>query len=178
MSLVVQTGEPHVLTTREVVPDLQGALQTIYPMATERAILFWNGIPVRLDYKYDLSLMLDELLRMVLVLSDPHEHELGISWGSDTFTAVWQMEWGGDRLLVRSGWESIGGGYERLLNSRHELEMSRRQFMAEWKMLFLKIADAIDRSGITISAEVLNKLVDTAAQIPGRGWLYPREGQA
>ncbi|HHR2550667.1 TPA: hypothetical protein ACSY39_10840 [Listeria monocytogenes] len=36
--------------------DLSTAIETIFPMLTEDAILVWNHIYVPLSYKYDISL--------------------------------------------------------------------------------------------------------------------------
>jgi hypothetical protein len=46
---------------------LSDAAQTVFPLE-ERAFLNWNELTLPLSYKYDISLMLEDIVEMVLAV--------------------------------------------------------------------------------------------------------------
>ncbi|MEO7594939.1 MAG: hypothetical protein ABI134_27225, partial [Byssovorax sp.] len=42
--------------------SLCDAVQTVFPMATESMIMVWSGVYIPLGYKYDVSLMVDDII--------------------------------------------------------------------------------------------------------------------
>ena len=66
MSFLIQTGNPALEPTDDrEVEGLPLAIQTVFPLATEAAILVWNRVPVQLSYKYDLGDVVHDLLPML-----------------------------------------------------------------------------------------------------------------
>ena len=57
----IQVSNPNFLPSAEEVEYLYQAINTIFPERTETAYLLWNSIPVRIDYKYDLYVLIDDI---------------------------------------------------------------------------------------------------------------------
>jgi hypothetical protein len=170
----IEVGNPIVRSTKEEqVEYLYQAIATIFPDDTEKAYLLWNLVPVRIDYKYDLYILIDDIppLLNALLNSDRGSHRVG--WGSNSFNAEWNIEWADGIIKIVSHWNSIAGAYEALLNSRSKLEMKKDVFLSEWKALLRKIIEAIDKSGITIANQgELDSLRNLEAAIPKLGRFY------
>jgi hypothetical protein len=174
MSFVIQVGNPIVLDRHTVVAaDVADALQRIFPMDTEAAILIWNRVPVRLSYKYDVSVIIDDVLPMIdAVLSSPSgAYQAG--WGSNSFNGRWTLHWGAGSIALYATWLSVTGDYEDLLTSRSSLTIARNAFLREWQSLLSTVARALERSGIQITDQAGRQTLERiAAALPGPGVLY------
>ena len=170
----IEVGNPIFRSTREEqVEYLYQAIETIFPDDTEKAYLLWNLVPVRIDYKYDLYILIDDIppLLNALLNSDRGSHRVG--WGSSSFNAEWNIEWADGIVKIGSQWNSIAGAYEALLNSRSQLEMEKDVFLSEWKALLRKIIEAIDKSVIAIANQAeLDSLRRLESAIPKLGRFY------
>ncbi len=174
MKFVIQVCNPTVRQAeRESVGDVAAAIQAIYPSDTEDAILVWNRIPIRINYKYDLSVLFDDLIAVLLNVRGSDIGQYRVYWGSDTFRAQWILTWESDRVSIRATWDSTNGSYEDLLNSRNEVTIGRAEFLAEWKALLGKIISSIQKAGIEIADQAgLRSLREIEAAIPSYGVLY------
>ncbi|BAY41833.1 hypothetical protein NIES2111_62290 (plasmid) [Nostoc sp. NIES-2111] len=66
MSFYIQVSNPIFLySPSEIVSDLAEAIQVIYPMETEKAFIIWNHTYIPLSYKYNLSVIIDDILPML-----------------------------------------------------------------------------------------------------------------
>lgn len=62
MDFFIQVSKPICLNKFDKKDKtLSDAMETIFPLLTEKAIIMWNHIPILLSYKYDISFMLDVL---------------------------------------------------------------------------------------------------------------------
>ena len=176
----IQVSNPIVQPPAEAeVEYLYEAIVRIFPDDTEKAYLLWNSIPVRIDYKYDLYVLIEDIPRLldVLLSSDKGTHRVG--WGSNSFNAEWNIEWTDDRIKITSHWNSVAGAYEALLNSRSKLEIEKDVFLGEWKTLLRKIIEAIDSSGIKIANHAeLDYIRRIEAAIANQGCLYSASSQS
>ncbi len=170
----IQVGDPLVKSTKqERVEYLYQAIETIFLDDTENAYLLWNLVPVRIDYKYDLYVLIDDIPPLLNALLNSEQGSHRVGWGSSSFNAEWNIEWGDGILKIVSQWNSIAGAYEALLNSRSKLEMEKNLFLSEWKALLRKIIEAIDFSGITIVNQAeLDYLRSLESAIPKLGRFY------
>lgn len=173
-NFAIQVCNPIVQSPIEgQVEYLYQAINTIFPDCTEKAYLLWNLIPVRIDYKYDLYVLIDDIppLLDALLSFDRGSHRVG--WGSSSFNAEWNLEWADGCVKIASQWNSVAGAYEALLNNRSKLEMEKDVFLWEWKALLVKIIEAIDFSGIKIANQAeLDSLRRLEAAIAKQGRLY------
>jgi hypothetical protein len=170
----IQPGDP-LVEPAERAADLAAAIQTVFPMDTDDAILNWNRIAVRLGYRYDVSVMIDDLLPLLAEVTDEPSGRRRVVWASDTFHADWDVHWLGDELLsVDAEWHSISGDYAGLLNERPTVTLPRTAFVAEWRRLLAAVLRGIDASGVKLErgdeAAHLRRLV-TRTEISG--WSAP-----
>jgi len=173
----IQASNPTVISaTGQRVKTLASAIPAIFPVTTEEAYMLWNRVPVRISYKYDLYVLIDDIPPMLsqLLDRDAGTHEFG--WGSSTFSARWQLNWSEGQLRIAARWRSVAGGYESLLNTRSELVFGQNDFVYEWKALLACLLRCIDTSGIHITREQdLATIRELEAAIPRFGRYYTQE---
>ncbi|MEU8124660.1 hypothetical protein AB0C21_38615 [Spirillospora sp. NPDC049024] len=138
MNFRLQTGNPETLEVASAV-DMADATAEMYPMGTEDAILFWNWVPVQLEYRYDIPVLLDDLVPLLEDVQNPEISQTEVYWGSDTFSAEWNIVRDGDSLRIDSRWDSVHGSYESLLNDRSQLTVKIDSFVAEWLKVLRRI---------------------------------------
>ncbi|WP_258940538.1 hypothetical protein [Actinomadura luteofluorescens] len=119
--------------------DMADATAEMYSEDTDDAILFWNRVPVRLEYCYDIPDLLDNLVPLLEELQNPEFSQTEVYWGSDTFSAEWNIVRDGDSLRIDSRWDSVHGSYESLLNDRSQLTVRIDSFVAEWLKVLRRI---------------------------------------
>ncbi|MDZ8055685.1 MAG: hypothetical protein RMX68_026880 [Aulosira sp. ZfuVER01] len=168
MYFAIQVSNPKVLQPNDKeFNDFAELIEAIFPMQTEDVFLIWNWVPVRLNYKYDLSVMIEDLIPLLAKLIDSDSGSHRVYWGSNTFRAEWIIDWANGQLNIASQWDSIAGNYEELLNSRSKLEISQDLFLREWKALLRKIVELIDNMNIIVTdTDNLNNLIKIENSIP------------
>ena len=110
---------------------------------------------------------------MVNTLLSEANGAMEIHWPSNTFASIWKLQWNKDCLTIDSDWSCVIGGTEKLLTMVGNLQLSRIEFIAEWKKLLVIVADALRQSGYT-EAQIgeMRELKDVIAKIPSFGLLY------
>jgi hypothetical protein len=151
MKFAIQVCNPTITYPHNrMVSDLAEAIETIFPMNTEDAFLLWNLVPIRLNYKYDVSVLIDDILPLLQTMLSQAEGNYQVSWGSDTFQADWSLNWSQDQLTIQTVWHQVTGHYEDLLNSRPELVIEYDKFLHEWDGLLRKVSESLYRVGIKV----------------------------
>ena len=113
--------------------NLADAIETVFRMDTEDAFVNWNGISVALSYKYDLPIMLEEMLSMLTKLVSTTTGECRVEWYSNTFKATWNLAWRDGTVRCTAVWDAVAGGVQELLNESGEVQMPLSRFISEWK---------------------------------------------
>jgi len=170
----IQVGQPKILVGhQEPAQDLSAALQAIFPMETEDLSIAWNQAFIKVSYKYDLGVLIDSLLPFLTNLAtEPSGAEL-VSLGSNTFHADWDVSWDADRVSIHASWYSVVGDIDWVRDRCRRLEMSRIDFLAEWKMPLFVLRSSITDSGITLAdASDLPNLDRILSRISTWGRLY------
>ena len=174
MDFVIQASHPRAIAERSADDaSLSDALQTVFPLYNEAAILVWNGVYVPLDYKYDLSVMIQDLLDLLSSILESPSGAKVVDWPSNTFAARWRVEWSGSMVSVRADWRTVVGGTEALLQARPEVSLSTSEFTSEWKMVLENAERALVGAGY--QAEDLPELLRlraVLAMIPEYGRCY------
>lgn len=177
IEFVIQASCPRALRVHE--PDdesLSDAIQTVFPLATERAILAWNRICVPLSYKYDVSVLADDILRLLESMLAEAQGALVVEWPSSTFAARWTITWGDALTTVRAEWRDVSGGIVSLLATHDSISVPTREFLAEWKSLLVVVERALKDAGYAEDQLTgLGQLRRVVATLPGNGELYPEE---
>lgn len=147
----LQASSPKCLCACD--PDdvsLSDAMQTVFPVETEYAIMIWNWTCIHMTYKYDISLMIDDVIDMAdKMLSRPTGVHV-IDWPSNGFAAKWGMEWGGGEVVIDAEWRSVAGNVESVLNARPRVVVLVSDFISEWKRPLEVIFGCLKMSGYSV----------------------------
>lgn len=173
-SFAIQVGNPLVdRSIAGIFQDLSDVVQEAFHWPTEDAILYWNRIPVRISYKYDLYVMMDDILPTLGEVLNTEEGSSHVRWASNTFDGAWDIQWRQGRITVIAEWNKIVGGYENTLQDQPQIEATVDEFLAEWKGLLGKVLEAVDREGVDVEDRTnLDILKHIMASVPHYGQLY------
>ena len=153
--------------------SLSDAIQTISVLDTEYAVLVWNWVYVPLSYKYDLSLMVDDVLGLLeVMISEPHGSRR-IQWPSNTFFATWDVEWDGESATVQAEWICVLGDTQAMLANKPKIVVPRTDFIEEWRRPLMVIAAALEAAGYDgANLSGMKRLEDVLRKIARCGILY------
>lgn len=173
-SFVIQAGNPRTLQQFDADDEsVADALQTVFPLQAEDALLNWNGIFVPLSYKYDVSLMIEDAVALVREVLHHSSGQMTVHWPSNTFAATWRVSWTREVVKIDADWMQVVGGTEALLRAKPAVAVAKADFVAEWKKLFETTIVALDRSGYSVTTlRGLDLLRDVAEELPSYGALY------
>lgn len=173
MPFQIQVSNPIAIrSSSQKVEDLSEAIETIFPMKTENALLVWNGYYIPINYKYDLSVLIDDLLPLLSELLTVNEGSYEVEWASDTFRADWRLDWADGHITIVAQWLDVLADLEGLRN-HSTIEMDLELFLYEWKGLLRKVRDALRLVDIEVSdEESYSTLRWVESSIPKLGQLY------
>jgi hypothetical protein len=174
MPFCIQASNPATLApTSAICADFAEAIEDTFPMETEDALLVWNAIPVRLSYKYDMGVIIEDLIVLLSAIMGADAGEHVTTWGSDTFHADWHIRWAGGDMEIDSKWFSVAGDLQGLLNKRAALKLKVDDFLAEWKALLRTILAGVEKHAAKIEqSEYLDALRAIESKLPRYGRLY------
>ena len=93
-TFVVEVGNPEISELHDAnVPDLQDAIGDIFSFPNEPLVIRWNGIPVELSYKYDLSDHIEVILEFLGRIVDANDGDWKVVFASNDFHAEWRLKW-------------------------------------------------------------------------------------
>jgi hypothetical protein len=174
MDFAIQVCNPFVKKPRKShFQDLSEALSEVFAGDTEDGFMLWNWVPIRVSYRYDLSVMIDDLLPFLTRLVDSVKGSWRVYWGSNTFKAEWLVYWADGQIRITTHWDSVAGNYEDLLNSRNILDIGQDTFLREWKLLLRKVIEAVEFAQVTVAdRSSLDSLYSVERSIPELGRMY------
>lgn len=174
MDFFIQVSKPICLNNYDNADEsLADAMETIFPLLTEGAIIMWNHIPIRLSYKYDISYMLDDILDMLLMVRTKEKGKMEIQWLPDTFRCDWKLQWNEGTIEIKSEWGGIIGDLEKILNKNSEVCLEVDEFRREWKKLLELVIRNLKKCGY-LESQIRNmdKLLVECNKIGEEGILY------
>jgi hypothetical protein len=160
--------------------SLKEVIEDLFEHDTEDAYLNWNGSRIALNYKYDISVIIPEILSMVDTLLECRHGTNVVQWPSNTFRATWHLSWSNGQLTILADWIQLTGRVESSLQSVSKLEVQVDDFVAEWSELLRFLASRFDRLVLSPQLEGLSdfrKIVGAVAK-KRRGLLYRHETQS
>jgi hypothetical protein len=173
-AFIIQASNPRAELIHDIEDEsLSDAVQAVFPMETEDMLMVWNGIYVPLSYKYDVSLMVDDILDLCGNLLAATEGHRVIWWPSNTFAAVWDVKWCSNVVTIKAQWHRVVGGTEALLAAKPCISIPVDDFLAEWKRPLELVADALRGAGYT--QEQISRVSDideAVVKLPMHGQLY------
>ena len=151
MSFNIQASRPQV--NFEFCKDdekISEAIESIFPMLTENAFLVWNYISIPLNYKYDISIIIEDVLQMLKTIRESSDGgKLEVSWPSNTFACDWTLIWDKSDLLIKANWRNVVGNTEHLLNASGDVNISVIEFASEWKMVLEVLIKGLEACNYT-----------------------------
>jgi hypothetical protein len=173
MDFCIQAGAPRSLDVfNDDDKTLCEAMETVFPLFAEFAFIIWNNIYIPITYKYDISLMLDDIITMLEKLTGP-SGTYSIHWPSNTFEVTWAIEWEGNDVKIHGEWNSVIGNLEGLLSDNNNLELKKESFIYEWKGILENAYRALSKAGYNEDIlENMDRLKKACQGIPKLGILY------
>lgn len=179
MTFAIQVSNPKWIELGgKIFEDIYQAVQYVFVADTEDAILFWNHVPVKLSYKYDLYVMIWSLLDLLEEIVAQEHGESRVRWGSNTFDGEWLIKWAGSTIDVTARWISVVGNHEEHLNRRPSLCIEKDEFLGEWASLLDQLQRCLNSSGVRIAGDDLGRISKLTQGIKMRGVLYRASGCA
>lgn len=162
----IQLSNPRSKVDRdEDASTLGEAIESLFPMDNEFALLIWNYVFVPLSYAADISEMIDDCLEMVEVLASAGPQTYEVHWPSSSFLAVWQIVTDGTRVRIVATWHTVIGSLEGLLNARNEVDVGLDDFLGQWRRLFAFLQARLERAGYDrATVEGFDRLVQAAGE--------------
>lgn len=152
---------------------LAEAIETIFPMRTEAVIMVWNYISISLSYKYDISYMINDIIKLLQELIEKKEGKLKINWLPDTFSCQWNIKWYNDIVEVDSQWISVVGEIVDNLNKVPTIISNKWDFINEWERVFYYVNLNLEKCGYNDKKLVdMNQFSCINSMFKGKGILY------
>lgn len=174
MSFYIQSGNPMIQCIANCNDkSLADAIESMFPLNTESAVLMWNHISIPLSYKYDISYMMEDILVLLNMLQSREKGELTICWLPDTFRCDWTIRWDAEELNIHSRWENTVGNLEMLLNERPTISLKKDDFIKEWKSILGIVITGLNKCGYDVKEiKGMKQLIEQYKGIIGNGILY------
>ncbi len=145
--------------------SVSDAIETVFPLNTENAFIVWKGFYIPLSYKYDFSIIIADVIKILQLMIVNDVGQIKNVWPSNTFQATWNLTWGAEDVRIDAQWNSLFGCSIESLNRAGSVVLKKSAFLAEWRMPLSKILVALTVSGYdkTKLTEMTNleKLIDT-----------------
>lgn len=150
MSFSIQVSNPTATTEADEHDETIGeTVESLFPLDTEHAFVVWNGIYIPLSYKYDLSVIYDDVIEMIETLVESSEGDLTVCWPSSSFDAEWNLKWADGSVEIKAEWRRLLGSTERLLRDSGPVVIEIGRFVAEWRSLLMRLYEALDQAGVS-----------------------------
>lgn len=163
----IQPGNPQPDFEKDFAGD---SLSELFPLMfrenEESAYLFWNGIPIRFHYAYELYKNIEGLLNLCNALANQDEGNIEILLVTEQFFMEWKGRWGNDEIEIRAKFSSVRSSfdqYAKCLNALGTIRVSQVDFLEEWNRLFKQVHELL--SGQKVENHVLVPLQETIIMV-------------
>ena len=147
----IQISNPITINKRyRNINDIVSAIQSIFPLDNEYCFIVWNHIFIPVSYKYNISIMIKDILRIINFIKR-EERYLEFHWASNSFFALWKMECTSNTVIIESTWTQVLGGLTELLQKKPILEVDKQEFLKEWTTLALFVKTKLENAGYNSS---------------------------
>lgn len=172
-SFGVMVGNPQITNIEDIyIYTLPEFVQKTFPYKTENMVLIWNAIPILINYSEQLNKLIPSIVDMILILNQSENGRHALSWEVEDMTVNWDFYWINSKLKIEANWLQVSGKLESLLNKRPCVSLHKNRFLAEWKMLFTKLQEAIALNKKNISTEDMSLIKQIEESIKYYGYYY------
>ena len=176
----IQLGHPKIMNIPEQEFEaIKDVFLSLFESQEESMFLFWNQIPIRFRYKEDLHWSFNDMLALAWMLQKERKGETKARFQNQLLTITLTCIWNDDDLSIQAHFEPFEHLYEpyaAALNQSNTLNLSKTQFLGEWKTLFHQVLVSLEASKCTIKDGVerrrLELLRHTEKSIKSYGRLY------
>lgn len=134
-------------------------IENIFPLSDDCFYIKWNSIDIPLSYKYDLSIIFEDLLYIFEFLKS-QDNILQISFPSNTFDVAWDIKKDTDYINISSQWNVVLSHNEKVLNENSVLNIPLYLFKNELSKLLRFIYEIFDKEKDNINEELLDNILD------------------
>jgi hypothetical protein len=146
-SIYPKNPEPFVCLAGNA-PRLADAIELGFPMEADNAVVVWNDLSIPLNYKYDLSVILDDVLD---ILNHCLEDKKIKTWfASNTFTAQWTVDTHDEIVEVQSDWRAVISKNTNQLNQVPSISVPKMYFLKQWSGLLETALAGVQRTILVI----------------------------
>lgn len=145
----------------------------------EAAYLFWNSIPVRFHYRYELFANFNEILAVCWMMQKQESGSTKASLRTDYFVFDWLFRWQGDQLEMSAKFmarKKCYDAYANALNKVSDIFLSKEEFLNEWSTLFQQIFRCLTHAGVIINDGIERRkfelMIGVIRQMESYGKLY------
>jgi len=173
MNFKIQAGIPRFEEYYDDdIDNIGDAIEASYSLNTEYMVMVFNYIPVLLSYKYDISIIIDDILKILSSIRTKEIGYLRVNWPSNTFCAIWDLEWNDSTISINTEWTTVIGETEKLLNDHCKLTVDKLEFAYEWKKVLHNIINALEGCGYNDDIKGVTVLKKEFNMIEKFGVLY------
>jgi len=160
MTFAIVSGKPRIRRGPHPISDsLGGALQEAFDCESEDLTLYWNEVAIPLEYKYDVAIIVDDLLEMLQQLLDEEAGEFEARFFSDTFNCIWHIRWSGGVVDIRPVWLELRHRISDAEELQRPIGLPTTEFLRQWKPVVQATVVALHESGVEVdNAEEIKKL--------------------
>ncbi|WNG19259.1 hypothetical protein [Cystobacter fuscus] len=123
---------------------ISDAMQTVFPLGA-CSTLDWDGIEMSLSYKYDLSLMADDIVQMLLAIQNSPSGTFQVDWPSTGLPYHWALKWDPSVVEIHAVARPEHGAED--LTGRESVQTTKSTFVAGWQEILRMIVSCIEASG-------------------------------
>ena len=128
--------------------DISEAIELCFPMDTDDAKMIWGGIDVPVNYKYDVSVVYEDIMELLCCCLK--RESTTVYFGSNTFSGTLSIYPIEDSYIIRGSWDSLFGCKEVELNRIPKLRVSRSSFVNSWCSLLKEVLRTISQSNVSM----------------------------
>ncbi len=141
----IRAGAPACLPVHDAEDStISDAIQTVFPLET-CSTLDWGGIEMSLSYKYDLSVMADDIVQMLLAMQGSPSGTFRVDWPSTGFPYHWALKWEPSVVEIHATARPEPGAED--LTGRESVQTSKSSFVAGWQEILRTIVSCLEASG-------------------------------
>ena len=179
---------PH-LTPRPLENRVFEKMTQVFPKLfwenDESAYIFWNQVPIRWHYTYELFANFNEILAVCRMLQKEQGGLTKAVIQTDYFLIDWIFKWEGEQLEIKANCLSKKRSYDTYaaaINNVSRIRLTKTEFLNEWKAMFHQVFKAFTSAGVVITdpAERIKYewMIEMTGRISGYGKLYVKHAQS
>jgi len=159
---------PFVLGVKDPEDGRLGcAIEAVFPSLDDYITMVWNEMPIYLSCRYDVSIVTNDIVRIVNELLKGYDVDFQNSWPSNTFYAIWNIVSCGEKVTIVADWINVFGD-EDALNEKNEVAIDKKELIHKLCIILNFVSQGVDKVGYTTNElEDYHNLLDVLIRARG-----------